>query len=192
MYHKHHTEGIVLWGRAEDADSLRVDIFTEKFGLLSARVQGARNLKSKLRAGCQHLSFGEFSLVHGKSGWRVVSTRPEKNFFESLGKDEYKFSVVASVINLLRKLIGGEERNENLFHSVINFFNFLERSEKASVPLAECLVLLRILHFLGYMDSDPELLVPISKTEIEFIDLETIAPRRAEIVKLINDSLKST
>lgn len=192
MYHKHHTTGIVLGLKPEGQDSIRTDILTEKFGLISARVQSGRNLKSKLRSGCQQLSFGEFSLVHGKSGWKVVSTRPEKNFFENLQSDSQKINVASNVVNLLKRLLGGEERNENLFNSVINFFNFLELSEKSTTALAECLILLRILHFLGYMSADPEISLPISRTEIETADLETLSPRRAFVVKLINDSLRAT
>jgi hypothetical protein len=40
------------------------------------------------------------------------------------------------------------------------------------------------------MRQDPELMIPITRSEIEIVDLEMIAPRRAQMVSLINESLK--
>jgi hypothetical protein len=41
------------------------------------------------------------------------------------------------------------------------------------------------------MRYDPELAIPISSSEIQIKDLETIAPRRLKMVALINESLKA-
>ena len=194
MYFKHHTKGIVASSRIEGDCGKRADIFTEKFGLVSARVQGARNIHSKLRGGVQDFSSGEFSLVHGKSGWRVVSIRSEKNFFELFRNSPVKLKIAANVLNLVKKLTS-EEENYNFYNSVFNivikFFNFLTAAREDDVALAECLTLVRILHSLGYMRHDPQLLIPISSAEIEIKDLETIAPRRSKIIQLINESLKA-
>lgn len=192
MYHKHHTKGLVLSVKNEDCDNFRVELFTEEFGLIKARVQSARVLKSKLRASCQYLSFGDFSLVRGKNDWRMVSACAEKNFFEDLSAEEKKISVINNITNLLRKLIAGEEQNKKLFQVLINFFYFIKGSEKENIHLVECLVLLRILYFLGYMAGDNDLLVPVSKIEMEKNDLEIIAPRKLEIISLINESLKAS
>jgi hypothetical protein len=208
MYHKHHTKGIVVGSRADGPDSLRLGIFTETFGLISVKVQGARNIHSKLRAGVQNFAMGEFSLVHGKTGWKVVSARPDKNLFEVFRNDEEKLSIVCNILNLIKKLVGEETAphttKESLFNIVEKFFHFLElskgafdmpRSQKApfdSVAMAECLTLVRILHTLGFMRHDPELSIPISSSEIQITDLESIAPHRSKMVALINESLKAT
>lgn len=190
MYQKHHTRGIVVSVRRAENDSRRVEIFTEKFGVLSAHVQGARKLKSRLRAGVQYLSCGEFSLVRGKSGWKVVSARPEKNFFESL-KGRPALRSAGQVLNLIKKLVSEEESGGSLFAIVTNFLDFLAESKESDSSLAECLTLLRILHSLGYMRHDPELSVPLTSSEIGAQELALIAPKRARIVGLINESLKT-
>ncbi|KKR28240.1 MAG: repair protein RecO protein [Candidatus Woesebacteria bacterium GW2011_GWA1_39_8] len=182
MYRKHHTKGIVVGNRIEGDSNKYIDLFSENFGLVSARVQGARNLHSKLRGGSQDFSLGEFSLVHGKNGWRLVSARTEKNFFEIFRNSPNKLKIVCNILNLIKKLISEEETKHSynsVFNIISNFFDFLIKADEEDIVLSECLTLIRILHVLGYMRHDPELSIPISSAEIE-------------IKKLINESLKAT
>lgn len=191
MYLKHHTKAIIISGKAEESDSGRINIFTEKFGLISARVQGVRMLRSKLRNNSQDLSLGEFSLVHGKSGWRLVGARADKNYFETLRVSPQKLKIAGNIMNLVKKLVDEEKEQTPLFGIIINFLNYLEKAEENKIALAECLALLKVLNCLGYMRHDPELALPISSHEIEDEDLEKIAPRRQRIIGLINESLRA-
>ena len=195
MYRKHHTKGIVVGNRIEGDSNKYIDLFSENFGLVSARVQGARNLHSKLRGRSQDFSLGEFSLVHGKNGWRLVSARTEKNFFEIFRNSPNKLKIVCNILNLIKKLISEEETKHSynsVFNIISNFFDFLIKADEEDIVLSECLTLIRILHVLGYMRHDPELSIPISSAEIEIKDLATIAPRRSKMIELINESLKAT
>jgi DNA repair protein RecO len=192
MFIKYHTKGIIVSGKVESVDSRRVNIFTEDFGLINAKVQGGRNSSSKLRSGTQDFSFGEFSLVHGKTGWRVVSTRAEGNFFETLRYYPDRLKIVSNILNLVRKLIAEEKVHNPIFDTIINFFCFLTETQNKDIALAECLTLMRILYLLGYMASNPEMSMLISSSEISARDLSYLAPRRQEIVHLINESLKTT
>ena len=108
MYHKHHTRGIVLSGKPEGEDSRRLNLFTENFGLLSVRVQGARNIYSKLRSGSQNFSFGDFSLIHGKTGWKLVSVRVRVNFFETIRFSDEKLKMTGNILRLVQKLVSEE------------------------------------------------------------------------------------
>lgn len=195
MYCKHHTKGIIVGSCIEGDSNKRVNIFTENFGLVNARVQGSRNIHSKLRGGSQDFSFGEFSLIHGKTGWRVVSVRAEQNFFEVFRNSTNKLKIAYNILNLVKKLISEEEAKNSynsVFNIISNFFNFLAVAKEQDIALSECLTLVRILHALGYMRHDPELSIPMSSSEIQIKDLETIAPRRSKMVALINESLKAT
>lgn len=203
MYHKHHTKGLIISSRLEGDSNRRVDILTESFGLLSASIQGARNTYSKLRASSQDFSFGEFSLVHGKAGWKVVSARSEENFYEQFRGSPLKLRIAGNIFNLLKRLVSedarltddskesSEDPRHSVFEIVSNFFHFLVGAKEEEIVLSECLTLLRVLHCLGYMRHDPELSVPISSCQIRPEDLEIIAPRRAQMVLLINESLKA-
>lgn len=195
MYHKHHTKGIVISSRIEGDSNRFLNIFTENFGLINARVQGARNIHSKLRAGSQDFSLSEFSLVAGKTGWRVVSARSHKNLFEEFRGYPNKLTIVCNILNLVKKLISEEETKNSynsVFNIVSNFFIFLQTANDSDISLSECLTLMRILHALGYMHNDPELLIPITSAEIGAEVLANIAPRRSQMIALINESLKST
>lgn len=192
MYHKHHTRGIVVSSKIEGDSNKRLNIFTENFGLISAKVQGARNIHSKMRVGVQDFSLSDFSLVAGKTGFKVVSVRSEKNFFEILRNSPNKLKMVSNVLNLIKKLVDEEKAQTSLFNIVLKFFNFLVAAEDKDIALAECLTLTRILYSLGYMGHDPELVVPLSSSEIEIKDLEMIAPHRHKMIELINESLKTT
>lgn len=205
MYCKHHTKGIVIGSRTEGDSSRLINIFTENFGLIGAKVQGVRDLRSKLRSGSQDFSFGEFSLVHGRAGWKIVSARAERNFFEIFRNSPAKLKIAVNVLNLIKKLVTEEARVNSevsqevdlpaggpLFNTVLNFLSFLVTAKEEDIALVECLTLLRILHTLGYMRHDPELLIPMSSAEINIEDLEKIAPQRSKMIELINESLKAT
>lgn len=189
MYRKHHTKAIVIGGFPTGENSVNTTLFTESFGIINAKAQGIRKLSSRLRLNLQKFSFGEFSLVHGKSGWKLAGAKAVENFYELLKNDSGKLLVMANVLNLIKKLVG-EEANHSLFNIVYNFLVFLKTAKKEEVAPAECLVLLRILHSLGYMRSDPELTLPLTSSEIKTADLSLLSPRRAKLVSLINESLK--
>lgn len=191
MYHKHHTKGIVVSSRIEGDSNKLVNIFTENFGLITAKVQSVRNLRSKLRGGCQDFSLSEFSLIHGKTGWKVVSVRADKNLFEEFRNSQTKLRIVNNILNLINKLVSEEEAHSSIFSIISNFLNFLSKAKEGDVALAECLTLLRILHSLGFMRHDPEFMIPMSSTDIVVEDLEKIAPRRLKMIELINESLKA-
>lgn len=191
----------MISSRAIGDNDKQINIFTESFGMISARVRGVRGLHSKLRAGSQDFSLGEFSLVHGRSGWGVVSVRSEKNFFEIFRNTPFKLKMISNLFNLIKKLASEEEANSTLFEIIFNFLNFLVKIRPTqkeaeefvdNTALAECLTIMRVLRALGYIRHDPELLIPISSSEIDMKDLETIAPYRAKIIGLINESLKAT
>jgi len=192
MYHKHHTKGIILGGTGEGDYSRRVAVLTESFGLIYGKVQGARMLKSRLRSGVQDFTYGEFSLVHGKVGWRVVSTRVEKNFFELLKNSPSKLAILGNTLRLVRKLVAGEEPDAPLFQIITGFLERLPAMEERLVQMAECMVLMKILHTLGYMRHDPEFLENFQTINLTQEDLENLLPKRVKMIKLINESLKAT
>ena len=192
MYHKHHTNGIVLGSRFEGEHNKIIQIFTKDFGLVSVKAQAVRGSQSKLRMACQDFSVGNFSLLVGRNSWKLVGAESIKNIFEELKYSEKKLNVVSNIFRLIKRLVGESEPNMELFMILDNFFDFLIKTEEEFASLAECLVLLKILHNLGYMRNDPELSIPMSSLEIAITDLEKIAPKRSHIVNLINESIKAT
>jgi DNA repair protein RecO len=191
VYHKYNTKGIIVSHRIDGENDKRVSILTDDFGFIKAKIQGVRNINSKLRPASQDFCLGEFSLVVGRSGWKIVSAKPDQNIFEILKENPNKLKVVVNVLNLVRKL-SGEENGQTVFKIISSFLDFILVADDKDVPSVECIVLLKILHSFGYMRHDPELSIPMSSHEINTKDLELVAPRRALVIKLINESLKAT
>ncbi len=192
MYHKHHTKGIVVYGMNEGDDSKRIWIFSEDFGLLGAKAQGSRKSGSRLKFGLQDFSYGTFSLIKGKTGWKLVSVNTENNFFEDLKFSKVRASIAVNVLNFVHKNIGIEEENKELFKIVFDFLKFLKITEDSKVSLAECLVMLRVIHNLGFLKHDPEFSNYLAFSVLDEKELELVAPRKAQMINLINDSMKST
>ena len=191
MYHKHHTKGIVAYGMNEGDDSRRVWVFTEDFGLISAKVQGSRKSISRLRLGTQDFSSGSFSLVKGKMGWRLVGANIDSNFFEDLRFSKSRLSIAKNVLSFINKNIGMEEENKPLFKMILDFFCFLKSTDESKGPLAECLIMLRIIHNLGFLKHDPELSPHLSMSDLNDNELKLVAPKKKKMIELINESMKS-
>ncbi|MDO8579389.1 MAG: recombination protein O N-terminal domain-containing protein [bacterium] len=139
-YAVYSTRGFIL-GSAPTGEASKIYlIYTEDFGLVRARAQSVRLLTSKLRYNLEDYSFGTFSLVRGREIWRLTGTEkidlPQKQ----------KFSLVrARVLNLVKRLVQGEEKNEKLFKTLLSV---TERE------MSEPLILAHILDALGYLNVE--------------------------------------
>ena len=163
----YNTQGIILdsFGIGE-ADKL-FRIFTRELGLIEATAQGIRKIESKNRYGLQDFSISDISLVRGREVWRITNVIPQENLFSVfsvnfvVGKINGKFETLLNVFSLLKQLIHGEERNENLFDLIIDGIDFLKNNDLKNNNLEnfEILMKIKILYNLGHFDKS------------EFVDL---------------------
>ena len=116
------------------------NIYTEKFGMISAVAQGVRLLKSKLRYNLDLFSYGNFSLVAGKEIWRITDADEIKKISDS------NSPLFPRIAGLLLRMIKGEEKNNFIWHKTKEFF--LSSGSEVEI-VAE------ILHNLGYMAGIP-------------------------------------
>jgi recombinational DNA repair protein (RecF pathway) len=129
------THGFVLSSAPSGEASKTYAIYTQDFGLIFARAQGVRLLSSKLRYSLDNYIFGKFSLVKGKEVWRITGAEAEPVRVDSLAR--------ARILNLVRRLVQGEEKNEKLFESLL---------ELHGQTLSETDALGKVLAALGYLD----------------------------------------
>jgi len=114
MYHKYHTEGFVLGSQPFGESNKIFYIFTRDLGLLRASARSVRRAGLKLKAGLEDYSWGRFTFIKGKNGWKITDALPEINsYFSSF--DRVNFLVCASISSLLRKLLPEEEPHTKLF-----------------------------------------------------------------------------
>lgn len=193
-HHIYHTEGFVLSGQSVGEANKYFWIFTRDFGMVGAMAQGVRLLQSKLRYSLQDYSYSKISLVRGKQVWRIVGAIKEKDISSPLDDSQGKFELLAKTFSLLIRLVRGEEKNETLFNHISSVSEFLKRESLDENLLRNCeyLLIMRILHSLGYMAESPNfkefLSSDIWTKEIVF----KIGAISREAVSQINKSLKET
>jgi len=197
MYRIYSTEGLILRSFDVGEASKILSLFTKDFGLLSARAQGVREGHSKLRYHLQDFSLASFDLVRGNNGWRVTSARDAENLasFPVALKRNAAPRILISVSSLLTRLLHGEERNAELYSDVVSSFRILQSAtvENESLKDFEALLLMRILHRLGYWGDDAVLSPFLRSFEIEKPEtFASFAPVRRHAIRRINEALKET
>lgn len=154
------TPGFVIGSRPSGEGGKILFIFTAELGQVMALAQGIRLSKSKLRYHAQDYSLANFSLVRGKDFWRVVGAEAVANDGSqsaqssgiSKSTSAATYALRVRMLSILSRLLQGEEKNAALFDAVNAAYEFLDGSEaKNSAELAEPIIMLRILHHLGYV-----------------------------------------
>ncbi|HEU0080857.1 MAG TPA: recombination protein O N-terminal domain-containing protein [Candidatus Paceibacterota bacterium] len=142
-YAVYSTRGFILGSAPSGEASKLYSIYTEDFGLVRAKAQGVRLIQSKLRYGLEDYSFCALSLVRGREVWRVTGVQSLEAGDGSAKKGE-ALRARARVLNLVRRLVHGEEKNGELFDALTG----LTKDDQA----AEVRTLSLVLSALGYLD----------------------------------------
>jgi DNA repair protein RecO (recombination protein O) len=192
-HHIYTTDAFVLDSQLSGEADRYYTLFTKELGLIRATARGVRLQKSKLRYSLQDFSRSTISLVRGKEVWRITSARINDSLFARYREDKAVLHLVAQITTLLRRLLGGEEKNEELFTLISDGISFLEQKSYSAQELKylEIIIVLRILNNLGYLRHVEEFKLFLREplTETLLISLE---PLKAQALKEINMSLKET
>lgn len=191
MHHIYHTEGLILGSRGYGETGKYYSIFTRDLGMIYASAQGVRKMSSKLRFVLQDFAYLKIDLVQGKDFWRVTSAS-KTNKLEGLSKDPGTFEVFFNIANLLKRLLAGIEKNEALFIDLIKGLTVLEKTKtKDDLRNIEVVMVLRILHNLGYIGGD-EMLQNLTRSPFEENLIFEVSKSRREVLHQINKALKET
>ncbi len=142
-YAVYTTRGFILGSMPSGEASKIYLLYTEDFGLVRAKAQGVRLIHSKLRYNLDDYAFGAFSLVKGREVWRLTGAEAVGGSVSGSVDREARLAR-ARVLNLVRRLVQGEERNEELFDALVS-------SIGPDSP-SETVILSRALSALGYLD----------------------------------------
>lgn len=190
MHHIYHTEGIILSSQNFGEAGKYYSIFTRDLGMIFASAQGVRKMFSKLRFVLQDFAYLKIDLVKGKDFWRVTSAS-KTNKLEDLYRLE-AFKVFANISKLLKRLLAGEDANEILFADLLNGLSVLEKSEtQEEMRNIEAVIVLRILHNLGYIGGD-EMLKDLIRSPFEGDLVFKVSKNRTKVLDQINKALKET
>ena len=190
MYHKHHTKGFVISREQGGDHDYIVFVLTKDFGVLRLRVSGARKMESKFRSGCQQFSYGDFSIIHGKNGWKIVSVRNEGNIFEEIKVNREKSLLLAKIFSLIVSITGEEDKNERLFDVVYCFYKKISTIDNILLNGLEYLTIINILKSLGYVGEND---LNISDSD-DFLDsdMNILLKQKNRVIDFINQTLRAT
>jgi DNA repair protein RecO len=151
-YHIYTTKGLILAGLPQGESDKYYYIFTEDLGLVIASAKSVRKNESKLRFGLSDLALSELSFIRGKNRWKITHAREIENLHRAFAPDQPKERVVARILEMLQKLLTGEEKHTELFTLIEDSFQFLSHAKMLSSELRsfELVLMLRILRMLGY------------------------------------------
>ncbi len=193
QHHIYNTEGFVLGSLPHGEANSFIYIFTRELGLVGARAQSVRTVSSKLRFSLQDFSYAKVSLVRGKNVWRITNATLINNFHTDFKNEPEKAVVCANVFALLKKLLAGEEKNAELFGIISDGLLFLKNScEKGDVSQTELLLVLKILHNLGYIGDHSKLESFIKIPEWSREVLQEMLSIKNEALLHVNNALKAS
>lgn len=179
MHHIYTTPAFVVHSIPQGEASKFLLLFTRDFGMIGATAQGIRLANSKLRYHIQDGGYSNISIVRGKEVWRVTGAH-------SLSDSKANIMHLR-ILKLLKRLLHGEEKNEDLFNIINEIYNSdIETSDFENV---ECLSVLRILNTLGYIRNTEQIKALLQDNKISRDFLDSISNNKADIVKIINNAL---
>lgn len=150
-YQTYITEALVCGSIDNHSADRSFLLFTREAGMVYAHAKSVREERSKQRYALQVCSHIRATLIRGKSGWKIAGVEPIQNFYAQTTNRESR-AFLRNVILLLRRVIHGETAHAEIFDDVIGA---CQESEKYPPKKLESVLLVRILHALGYIAPIP-------------------------------------
>ncbi len=192
-HHIYTTPAMVLSSAPGREADRRYTLFTAEFGMIWAIASGIRRDTSKLRYALQEFSLLDVSLVRGREFWRVTNASTGENIFWRERSRQAVVEMVARIFRLLIRLVPGEEKSAVLYSEMTDALRFVAETDFSDDALLsfEHIVVLRILHDLGYVGTDTEL-APILSGQWSGDLLSAAHASRKKIISTINFSLQQS
>ncbi len=147
----HKTRGIFLQKINYSETSLIVKVYTEKFGVQSFLLKGARRKKSPLPANIlQHLALLELEMYYKENAnLQKIKELSLARQFKEIPYNIRKSTIAMFVNELLQKSIREQESNPPLFGFLEQSIVFLDETSEKVVNF-HLLFLLKLSRFLGF------------------------------------------
>ncbi len=184
------SEGIVLAKRGRGEANTSVVLLTKEFGVIRGSARSARLERSKLRYGLETLTAGTFSLLRGKHEWKLTGAQHISHAY--VGDTRASRACAGRIARLLLRLIHGEERVPMLYENVTNGLRYVAGAPDADIELIECVLVLRILSILGYVEQRPALTPFLEGSEFSHELIAAVRQSKPVVIRAINASLAET
>ncbi len=150
------TRAVVLGSYPAGEHSVRVQLFTEDHGLVSALGRSARTERSKLRGFLVTGSFGEYTLMPGKAQTYITGAVGVKNLFYEEG-GHARFPFFSRLAHAVTDLVRGEGKHALIFETLFSVAT-MSMGEESQTEAQFHIALARVLTDLGYFESDQRVL----------------------------------
>lgn len=143
------TRGVVLSARSLMEFDRVVLLLTEKLGVVSAYVKGARRQKGTMASATEQLAYADFQLFCSRERTYVDRAEAENIFF-GIRQDMDRLALASYFCQLCRELIPEGETQPGYLHLMVNTLTLLDRG-KLPLNQLKAVFELRLLTMAGYM-----------------------------------------
>lgn len=147
MYLK--TDGIVLRETEYKDNDKLLTILTRENGQVTAKARGVKSRTSKLRAGCQLLTFSEFTLLDYQGRYLVTEAVP-KEMFPRLREDVELLSLASYFAQVTEAISQEDAPDPELLSLLLNSLYVLGRESRPQI-LVKAVFELRAMCLAGYL-----------------------------------------
>lgn len=182
MHHIYTTKAFVVHSGPHGEAGKFLLLFTKDFGMIGATAQGIRKIESKLRYHVQDACFSDVSIVRGKEVWRLTGAHELPCTKNS--------SLTLKILKLLKRLLHGEEKNEELFNIIETLY--LTPISDDEFDIVETLTVFRILNTLGYIKNDEEVKVFLDNNSLDKDIINKFQNIKSKAIAMINNALKES
>lgn len=153
----HKTRGIVLKTINHSESSVICQIFTEKFGLQSYMIHGAKKNKAKIHYNIlQPLHLLDMVVYHKNNGnIQRISEARQSPLFQSIPYEVEKSAVAIYLTEVLFKCLKQQSADDYLFEYVFSAVSWLDSTPHAPANF-HLYFLLRLSKFLGFYPALPK------------------------------------
>lgn len=146
-YTVYDTDAVIVDSWPYKDASRRLLVFSRKLGRILVRAQAVRKVDSKLAPAVQQFAESQLELVYGKSGWRLVGAKPQRNFYFS---SQAGCSAMQRTMSLLTRMVPAQQSDRRLYEIITDGLSAMGGVDQNDVELAEGLFVFRLLSHLGY------------------------------------------
>lgn len=181
----YQTQALILKTKNMKESNKLIWLYTKKFGLIYASMQSLRELRSKMRYHVHPYSLVDVDVISGRNIWRVTGVHENKSAFDLIDSPWYR--LISLVSDTLSRLCVGEEKNELLWNEILLCItNFIPENEDFVMEY-EHIIMVRILHTLGYWDGEDIILQSENPYTLEIFNY--MSANKIMYIKKINASL---
>lgn len=147
MFPRSRSLGFVFKKKESAEADVIFSVFSKDFGRIELLARGIRKMGAKLRSQIELFSISEVEFIEGKYHKVLVGATLKENF-KKIKKNLKKLNFAFTLSEILDSMIRGPEKDERIFHFLVETFSRLSVTSKEEIVLLA--FFWKLVAFLGY------------------------------------------